>query len=233
MCIIFWAEDAHPRYKLVLISNRDEFIARDTRALHAWPSRRATHTRILAGRDEAVPARGTWLGVNTAGRFSALTNVRVPEQAAGKLSRGALVADFLRDTSQGGDDGARRYLTDVVEPNASRFNGCNVICAEFSRHNCNGQQQVRGGVYAFNNIASCGGGAASPPRRGAGAVPASAPAPAPRPPAAQQPRPKSAAALLGDLRARRQQHVDDQNRRCKELAAYLRRARRQPGGGGA
>lgn len=91
MCLILFALDAHPRYRLVLAANRDEFYDRPTAPAAFWDD--APH--ILAGRD--LLRGGTWCGITTGGRFAAVTNYRDPRTyREGMLSRGRLVADFLR-----------------------------------------------------------------------------------------------------------------------------------------
>ncbi|MFM5886434.1 MAG: NRDE family protein [Novosphingobium sp.] len=88
MCVAAIAWQAHPRWALVAIGNRDEFHARPTAPLHDWGDGR------LAGRD--LQAGGTWLGVSD-GRFGLVTNLRVPGYPQSELaSRGALVSDWLR-----------------------------------------------------------------------------------------------------------------------------------------
>lgn len=92
MCLIAFALDHHPRYRLVLAANRDEFLDRGTEPARFWSD--APH--LLAGRDRL--AGGTWLGVTTRGKLAAVTNYRDPrQQVADPPSRGNLVADYLRD----------------------------------------------------------------------------------------------------------------------------------------
>jgi uncharacterized protein with NRDE domain len=94
MCVAALAWQAHPRWALVAIGNRDEFHARPTAPLAAWAD-----GRILAGRD--LQAGGTWLGVGD-GRFGLVTNLRVPGYPRSELaSRGALVSDWLRGNPPG------------------------------------------------------------------------------------------------------------------------------------
>lgn len=92
MCLIVFALDVHPDYRLILGANRDEFRDRPTEPAHFWQG--AHH--ILAGRDGQ--AGGTWLGVTTGGLLAAVTNYRDPrQQVVDPPSRGGLVAGFLRD----------------------------------------------------------------------------------------------------------------------------------------
>lgn len=91
MCLLSFAIDNHPRYRLVLAANRDEIFARPTAPARFWDDA----PEILAGRD--LEAGGTWLGVSRNGRLAALTNYYGPDEyAAGKLSRGWLITDFLK-----------------------------------------------------------------------------------------------------------------------------------------
>lgn len=104
MCLIVFAVDCHPRYRLVLAANRDEYYARPTRTLHSWPD--APH--IIAGRD--LEAGGTWLGITRSGRFAAITNVREGvRRAATQRSRGALTRDFLLGEESAADYAQRTF----------------------------------------------------------------------------------------------------------------------------
>lgn len=98
MCVIAWASNACPRWRLVLAANRDEYHARPTVPLGFWPD--APH--VCAGRDGR--AGGTWMGVTRSGRFAAVTNVRDARRLppAEPLSRGALAATFLLPASEDG-----------------------------------------------------------------------------------------------------------------------------------
>lgn len=72
MCLIAFAHRVVPGYELVLIANRDEFLARPTAPLDWWPD----HPQLLAGKD--LVGGGTWLGVNLQGTWTAITNYREP-----------------------------------------------------------------------------------------------------------------------------------------------------------
>ncbi|HAM60484.1 MAG TPA: hypothetical protein DCP60_01420, partial [Psychrobacter sp.] len=56
MCIVAIAWQLFDELPLVLLSNRDEFLARPTEQLHQWPDQ-----PIYAGRDSQ--SGGTWLGI--------------------------------------------------------------------------------------------------------------------------------------------------------------------------
>ena len=88
MCLALIAFAAHPRYRLIVAANRDEYHARPTAPSTWWEE------GFLAGRD--LQAGGTWLGVNRSGRFALLTNVREPSRHnPGAPSRGAFVPSLL------------------------------------------------------------------------------------------------------------------------------------------
>ena len=108
MCVLFLAIRRHPDYPLIIAANRDEYYDRPSREMHYWPEQ----ATILAGRD--LQSSGTWLGLNRAGRFCAVTNLHrrsaAPKQPAPPCSRGELVARYLR--GQDSEHGFRRFLAD-------------------------------------------------------------------------------------------------------------------------
>ncbi|WP_100011296.1 NRDE family protein [Lentibacillus sediminis] len=89
MCLINFHINNHPRYKLIIAANRDEFYQRPTDPAHFWED----HPAILAGRD--LLQMGTWLGITKQGQFAALTNFRDPEMQDGTYSRGKIITDYL------------------------------------------------------------------------------------------------------------------------------------------
>ncbi|HBP03768.1 MAG TPA: hypothetical protein DD677_11805, partial [Stenotrophomonas sp.] len=90
MCLLALGWMHHPRWRLVMTGNRDEFHARPTAALAAWQD----ETSVIGGRD--LRSGGGWAGVGAVGRMAVVTNVRDPLAAQTGPSRGALVAAFLR-----------------------------------------------------------------------------------------------------------------------------------------
>lgn len=91
MCLIAFANDVHPHYRLVLAANRDEFRDRQTAPAAFWDD--APH--LLAGRD--CLAGGTWIGITLSGKFAAVTNYRdARQQVFDPPSRGMLAARFLQ-----------------------------------------------------------------------------------------------------------------------------------------
>ncbi len=92
MCLAIVALDAHPRYRVVIAANRDEFHARPAAPAHWWTS------GILAGQD--VIGGGAWFGVTRSGRWALVTNYRegIPRDPDAP-SRGKLVTGALLDPS--------------------------------------------------------------------------------------------------------------------------------------
>jgi uncharacterized protein with NRDE domain len=90
MCLVVFAWQAHPQYRLILAGNRDESHRRPTQDAHWWPD----NDSILGGRD--LQAGGTWLAISKSGRFATVTNFREGQERTGKFeSRGTLVTDFV------------------------------------------------------------------------------------------------------------------------------------------
>ena len=119
MCLILIAWRAHPGYPLIVAANRDEFYARPTLPARRWPG----DSGMIAGQD--LEAGGSWMGVDAAGRFAAVTNFRELEQGpAGARSRGELVTDYLL-----GDVPAERHLTSLTE-RGSQYRGYNLLLSD-------------------------------------------------------------------------------------------------------
>ncbi len=90
MCLVAFAWNAHPRWRLVLAGNRDEFHARPAAPLARWDG----EPTLIAGRD--LEAGGVWLGVGDNGRAGVVTNVRDPRGRRDGRSRGELLVEYLR-----------------------------------------------------------------------------------------------------------------------------------------
>lgn len=116
MCLINFQLQTHPKYKLIVAANRDEFYGRPTAPAQFWTDQ----PELLAGRD--LLGMGTWLGITKSGRFAALTNYRDPsEKPEGKISRGEIVRNFLS-----GDMPAEEYLKEL-HLNKDKYNGFNLL----------------------------------------------------------------------------------------------------------
>lgn len=97
MCVVAFAWNSHPRWRLLLAGNRDELHARPSAPLARWLD--APH--VVAGRD--LEAGGTWMGAAGRDRACVVTNVRDPAAATGGASRGLLASDFLRSGDAAAD----------------------------------------------------------------------------------------------------------------------------------
>lgn len=129
MCLITFAWNAHPVYKLIVAANRDEFYVRPTAALDYWND----HPGVLGGRD--LKDGGTWMGMHISGRFTAITNYR--DLSSLKLeapSRGKLTRDFLT-----GRNSSEEFF-ESVRPQLDLFNGFNLLTLEGDK------------LFYFNNI---------------------------------------------------------------------------------
>ncbi|MEO6264942.1 MAG: NRDE family protein [Luteimonas sp.] len=146
MCLIALAWHVHPRYRLALIANRDEFHGRPA----APAGSDSAQPDVYGGRD--LQAGGGWLLVSTHGRLMAVTNVRVganPEVAP--RSRGALVRDFVC-----GDASAAAWLASLAA-DASEYGRFNLVAwdgaafAFASNHPRYATHAIAAGVHAMSN----------------------------------------------------------------------------------
>ena len=137
MCLLILAWQVHPRYRLVVAANRDEFHERPTAAMAKWPA----PDDIIAGRD--LRAGGTWLAMDRARRFGIVTNFRdLQPPAPGAPSRGNLIPNYLRNEREkicGKQPGSVKIETpDQSNSEASFFIGCGfpISGSPFACHNC-------------------------------------------------------------------------------------------------
>lgn len=145
MCLILFAIQQHKDYPLIVIANRDEFYARPARAAHWWED----EPSILAGRD--LEAGGTWMGVDSRGRFAAVTNVREPGmKMTAARSRGELPAGFLK-----GSESAEAYLH-RLHRRGDEYAGYNLLLADqsgcwFGSNRSQAVRQIADGIYGVSN----------------------------------------------------------------------------------
>ena len=145
MCLIAFAWNAHPDYRLIVGANRDEWHDRPAAPAAWW----ADFPQILAGRD--LKAGGTWMGVTRTGRFGAITNFRDPsDKCSTARSRGELVTAFLS-----GDATPSAFLLETKQ-HAHAYNGFNLVVGDrsslayFSSRD-RAIQILEPGVYALSN----------------------------------------------------------------------------------
>src|SRR5699024_3306173 len=106
----------HPKYKLIVVANRDEFYGRPTEPAHFWEDK----PEIVAGRD--LEAHGTWLGMTKNKRFAALTNYRdLENEHSDRRSRGKIITNFLTS-----DDEPQVFL-EKLNKMSDEYNGFNVL----------------------------------------------------------------------------------------------------------
>jgi uncharacterized protein with NRDE domain len=145
MCLLVLAWQAHPRYRLVVAANRDEYHERPAAPLAKWPE-----APLIAGRD--LRAQGTWLGLDRARRFAVVTNFReLQRPRAAAPSRGGLIPQYLTDTA-----GASEFL-ERLEPQAAGYAGFNLLLADTttlaygSNRATPFQRALPPGVYGLSN----------------------------------------------------------------------------------
>ena len=146
MCLILFAWQSHPRYRLVLAANRDEFQQRPTAAADFWREQ----PELLAGRD--LQAGGTWLAVTKQGRFAAITNYREPAEPTppGAPSRGQLVLDYLAAQAPPAEH-AR-----AVAAAGKAYSGFNLLLGDAQRleyvsNRASAAAEVEPGVHGLSN----------------------------------------------------------------------------------
>lgn len=144
MCVLLVAFQDHPHFQLVVAANRDEFYDRPAAAAAFWPDQ----PRILAGRD--LERGGTWLGIDTAGRFAAVTNIRGATPVVSGRSRGLLVSDFLGGALPPADYAA------ALAQDADAYAGVNLLLGDRSRllwwsNRARIPRALRAGTYGLSN----------------------------------------------------------------------------------
>ncbi len=145
MCLLLISYLSHPEYKLIIAANRDEFFKRPATPVHFWDK----HPNLLAGKD--IEAGGTWLGLTTAGKFSAITNYRdIRNLKQNSPTRGKLVTDFLLNNRS-----ISEFAKELNE-NADLYNGYNLIFGNLSGLNYFSNQtktlyELKPGIYGLSN----------------------------------------------------------------------------------
>lgn len=144
MCLIVFAYNVHPSYRLILAANRDEFYERPSFSADFWKD----HPQVLAGRD--LKNGGTWLGVTSDGKFAAVTNYRDPAALKSNApSRGKLVSCYLA-----GRQNSDTYLKKIFSQ-VEKYNGFNLLLGDdhdlFVFSSRSQKQKMKPGIYGLSN----------------------------------------------------------------------------------
>lgn len=145
MCLLLISFLSHPEYKLIVAANRDEFFKRPAAPAHFWDK----HPNLLAGKD--IKAGGTWLGLTTSGKFSAITNYRdIRNIKQNAPTRGKLVTDFLLN-----NDYTSVFANELKEK-SDLYNGYNLIFGNLNSLNYFSNQtntlyELKPGIYGLSN----------------------------------------------------------------------------------
>ena len=119
MCLLVLAWRCHPRYRVVVAANRDEFHARAAAPLAPWPD----VPGVAGGRD--LQAGGAWFAVDAKQRFGIVTNFReFGRRRRSAPSRGGLIPSYLASASPPGE--SLRSL----ETDAPGYAGFNLLLAD-------------------------------------------------------------------------------------------------------
>ncbi|MET0332526.1 MAG: NRDE family protein [Dyella sp.] len=115
MCLIAFTWNCHPRWRLLLIGNRDEYHARPSAPASRWDG----GSPIIGGRD--LEAGGTWLGVTDDGRVASVTNRRDARLVQHGLSRGLLPVEYLAGAADA------QAFTRSLQTRAANFRPFNLL----------------------------------------------------------------------------------------------------------
>lgn len=139
-----FALNEHPRYKLVMIFNRDEDKNRDSEPIH-W-----LNNNVLAGRDEKEG--GSWFGITRRGRIAYLTNFRDPDSfRKDAKSRGFIVKSFLLSND------SPEVFIDNLRGEVDEYNSFNLIVGAnpdemFYFSSVTGEtKRIRSGIHGLSN----------------------------------------------------------------------------------
>ena len=145
MCFVVFSYRQHPRYRLVLATNRDEFYARPTAPAAFWEDAPS----VLAGRD--LKGGGTWMGISKCGKFAAVTNYRSGKPPAPNAkSRGQLTREFLL-----GSQSPEQYLQSIAAE-AEEYSGFNLLLGDrqglyYFSNRGGKEQRLPPGIYGLSN----------------------------------------------------------------------------------
>ncbi len=145
MCLIVFALNHHPDYKLIFAANRDEFYNRPSAPANFWDD----HKTLLAGKD--LKEGGTWMGITKQGTFAAITNYRdLHNLKLNAPSRGNLVIDFLIN-----DNNIESFSENLIST-GDNYNGFNLLYGNVDRllyfsNYSNAFQKIENGIHGLSN----------------------------------------------------------------------------------
>jgi uncharacterized protein with NRDE domain len=145
MCLIVFANNIHPNYKLIFAANRDEFYNRPSEQAEFWNE----YPDLLAGKD--LQAGGTWMGITRQGRFAAITNFRdLKNHRNDAPSRGKLTLDFLTS-----DVSVQEYYN-KLKPTLNEYNGFNLLLGDVDQlyyfsNKTNSLKKLDHGIHGISN----------------------------------------------------------------------------------
>jgi len=146
MCLLVLAWRCHPRYRLVVAANRDEYHARAAAPLARW----ADLPGIAGGRD--LQALGAWFAVDERRRCGMVTNFReFGRSRRSAPSRGGLIPAFLAAQRKPAD------FLGTLETDAPGYAGFNLLIADQQElwYACNRADQfarpLAAGIYGLSN----------------------------------------------------------------------------------
>lgn len=134
MCIAL-VSTSHPKYALIVIDNRDEFVLRPTSRPHWWTHKPSGH-KVLSPRDLQRHERGTWMGITKQGRFAVLTNYREimddPDHPVQTVkSRGGMVTAWLGAPD---NESLETFVKKMLEGRVVKgVGGFSLICGDLKR----------------------------------------------------------------------------------------------------
>jgi uncharacterized protein with NRDE domain len=143
VCLALIALDAHPRVRLLIAANRDEFHARASAPAHWWAD------GTLAGVD--LEAGGTWFGLTRPGRWALVTNYRegVPRDPNAP-SRGGLVTRALAERAP------PLACAASIAADGARYHGYNLLVGEvataaYASNRASGALVLGPGIHGLSN----------------------------------------------------------------------------------
>jgi len=144
LLVLAWR--THPRYRLVVAANRDEFHARAASPLAPWPD----NTGIIGGRD--LQAGGAWFAIGSGQRMGIVTNFReFGRQRRNAPSRGGLIPAYLAGSRPPGD------FLQGLESDAPGYSGFNLLLADrdslwyASNRADQFARELQPGIYGLSN----------------------------------------------------------------------------------